>query len=121
MHLFKLAVATALVGALAACSGGTDNSPLTNEDTIQAPLAPAPASSSTPCDEGSKRSCRVVIAVLDGIENCFVGKQTCVKGAWTECQHVDGEGDGDAAAPEAADGEGADASAPSPSQTTPPH
>src|SRR5207244_2347242 len=85
---------------LTGCSGA-DESVATNEDTVQAPLSPAPASTAatpidTTCEEGATKASRVVIAVLDGIESCFVGERTCKNGAWSDCIHVEAS---DAAAP----------------------
>lgn len=91
MTLVKF-VTCSLFAVLAVACGGDDPAPLV-DDTIEAPTTQS--TSTGPCTEGAKKSCKVVIAVVDGIENCFVGESSCEAGGkWGGCKKPDEPGNG---------------------------
>lgn len=47
-----------------------------------APPAPTPSAG---CEDGAIRDCKVILPTQNGVENCFVGEQVCVAGAFSRC------------------------------------
>ena len=92
MTLVKFVTCSLFAVLVGACSGGDDPAPLA-DDTVEAPTTQS--TSTGPCTEGAKKSCKVVIAVVDGIENCFVGESSCEAGGkWGGCKKPDDRGNG---------------------------
>jgi hypothetical protein len=38
-----------------------------------------------PCEDGDVKQCRVYLPAHGQVQPCFVGEQTCVDGAWSDC------------------------------------
>lgn len=37
------------------------------------------------CEDGSIRSCKIVVGVNDGVEMCVMGVSSCDDGRWSDC------------------------------------
>jgi hypothetical protein len=88
--LGKTAVVTCAACAMTACGGSPRN---LVEGAVESHGAPAnlPALQSTTdeaivCVQGTLRNCLVQLPTQGTIHNCWVGKQLCSSGTWTECQ-----------------------------------
>jgi hypothetical protein len=76
-------------------AGGCGASPDTHvdgADTVPVASATQPSGPSalaaTACAEGALRTCKVQLPGQGSVHQCFVGKQLCTSGAWTDCQDL---------------------------------
>lgn len=66
-------------------------------DGERAPLAPgggggaggASGDGDGACEEGDRRSCKVVIHQASGVTSCWEGEQICLEAQWSDCVVTD--------------------------------
>jgi hypothetical protein len=98
--MFKPSLVLVALMLVTGCGGADDDRPpmpntvgvdaAEGEDPAEQPAANTDKRSKRHvCEDGEDRTCKVYLPSQGGVENCFVGVETCIDGRWSDCYDPD--------------------------------